>query len=155
MHRHRGFGAPSRTTGEMGMRPLGVVSWCSAADLLALSAFLAPDDIPLDLVVAGAELIPARLAAIATDPVALHRAVAAAGRLSLIECEDEVLSIHRLAASVVRDEQESARYGPPARRSWSMCSSGVPGPVNPRPPPLSSNRRAPGIRGDSGSANRR
>ncbi len=89
----------------------------AAVDLLTLAAFRAPDDIPLDLVIAGADLVPQLLASTSGDPVALHGAVAAARRLSLLECRDESISIHRLVQALLRD-----RCSVNERRQWAEAA---------------------------------
>jgi tetratricopeptide (TPR) repeat protein len=90
----------------------------AAAALLHLCAFLAPEDIPLDLFPEGAEFFPESLAGTATDPIALHDAVAAARRLSLLEVEDEAISLHRLVQAAVRDRcnKRKRSSGPPPPR---------------------------------------
>lgn len=76
----------------------------AAADLLRLCAFLAPDDVPLDLIRRGTKHLPRRLTRIASDPVGLPDAMAALGRYSLIgEGGGEAVSVHRLVQTVIRD----------------------------------------------------
>src|SRR5205085_7786335 len=43
----------------------------AAADLLTLCAFLAPDEVPLEILKEATDHLPATLAAVATDPEAL------------------------------------------------------------------------------------
>jgi tetratricopeptide (TPR) repeat protein len=74
-----------------------------AADLLNLCAFLAPDDIPLELLCGGTEHLPEPLAATATDKLAMNRAIKALRQYSLIATSGESLSVHRLVQAVVRD----------------------------------------------------
>ncbi len=64
----------------------------AAAKLLNLCAFLAPDDIPRDL-----------LAKVIDDPLALNRAITALGHYSLITADEDALSLHRLVQAVTRD----------------------------------------------------
>jgi tetratricopeptide (TPR) repeat protein len=90
------------TTWEISFRQLEVVSPAAAA-LLQFCAFLAPEDIPLDLFPEGTNSFPEPLAGVAVDPLALRDAVAAARRLSLLDVEGEALSIHRLVQAAVRD----------------------------------------------------
>ena len=74
----------------------------AAADLLNLLAFLAPDDIPRDL-----------LAKVIGDPLVLNRAIAALRHYSLITADDDSLSLHRLVQAVTRDrlsEEERGNY---------------------------------------------
>jgi tetratricopeptide (TPR) repeat protein len=76
-----------------------------AADLLRLCAFLAPDAIPEEIITAGAENLGPVLQAVANDPLALNKAIAALGAYSLIrrDSAEKTLSIHRLVQAVLRD----------------------------------------------------
>jgi tetratricopeptide (TPR) repeat protein len=74
-----------------------------AAALLNLCAFLAPDDIPRELVMEGAEGLPEPLAAASADPLALGEAIATLRRYSLLEVGGEGWSVHRLVQAVARD----------------------------------------------------
>lgn len=64
----------------------------AALHLLHLLAYLAPDDIPRDLVEGAA----------AQDPLEWNRAVAALRRYSLIEVRDDAFAVHRLVQAVTR-----------------------------------------------------
>jgi tetratricopeptide (TPR) repeat protein len=75
----------------------------AAADLLNLCAFLAPDDIPKELLVEGAKHVPQSLAAAVQDPVACNDTLAVLRRYSLMEVADDALAVHRLVQAVVRD----------------------------------------------------
>lgn len=77
----------------------------SAAELLRLCAFLAPDAIPEEIITAGAEHLGPLLQTIAHDPIALNKAIAALGAYSLIRRDpaEKTLSIHRLVQAVLRD----------------------------------------------------
>jgi tetratricopeptide (TPR) repeat protein len=90
----------------------------AAADLLRLCAFVAPDDIPLDLVRDGVDL-PGTLASLA-DPVAMDRAVASLRRHSLIERRGDRVSVHRLVQAVTRD-----RLGDAAAKFWTAAATEV------------------------------
>jgi tetratricopeptide (TPR) repeat protein len=74
----------------------------TAAELLQLCAFFAPDDIPVNMIKEGSEELPKSLAATATDPLLLDEALAVLRKYSLVEVEDEKLSIHRLVQAVIR-----------------------------------------------------
>jgi tetratricopeptide (TPR) repeat protein len=90
-----------------------------SADLLRLSAFLAPDSIPLELLENGApelsEKLAAKLADAADNPLALDDLLSPLLRFSLIRRDDEkrTYSIHPLVQEVVRDglskEDQKAR----------------------------------------------
>ena len=80
----------------------------AAAGLMNLCAFLAPDDIPVRIIVDGAEHLPDELAAAVQDPVELDKAVMALRNYSLVEVgaetpEERGLSIHRLVQAVTRE----------------------------------------------------
>ncbi|HKQ77770.1 MAG TPA: FxSxx-COOH system tetratricopeptide repeat protein [Blastocatellia bacterium] len=85
----------------------------AAADLLRLCAFFAPDDIPLSMLVAGVENLPAALAAALTDQIVCNKTIAALRRYSLITKQDDSLSVHRLVQLVTRD-----RLTEDERRQW-------------------------------------
>lgn len=85
----------------------------AAAELLSLAAFLAPEDIPRDALIEGAEDLPTALAEAVRDPLALDDAIAALRRCSLIEVQEDSLSVHRLVQAVVRE-----RLSEEERRAW-------------------------------------
>ncbi|HEY0606328.1 MAG TPA: FxSxx-COOH system tetratricopeptide repeat protein, partial [Herpetosiphonaceae bacterium] len=85
----------------------------AAADLLNLCAFLAPDDIPLDMIREGAEFLPETLKEAVQNPLALNKAIAALRRYSLIDLDDGMLSVHRMVQAVTRDrlrQEERERW---------------------------------------------
>jgi nucleoside phosphorylase/tetratricopeptide (TPR) repeat protein len=90
------------TTWELSFQKVKEAS-LAAADLLNLCAFLAPDDIPRELLVEGAEHLPESLDAAVHDPVAFNDALAVLRRYSLMEVADDALAVHRLVQAVVRD----------------------------------------------------
>ena len=81
----------------------------ASADLLRLSAFLAPDAIPLELFEKGATEMPQKLAAklaeAADNPLVLDELLSPLLRFSLVRRDDEkrTYSIHPLVQEVVRD----------------------------------------------------
>jgi tetratricopeptide (TPR) repeat protein len=91
----------------------------ASAELLRLSAFLAPDAIPLELLEKGAAKLPehlaAKLAEAAEDSLVLDELLKPLLRFSLIRRDDEkrTYSIHPLVQEVVRDglskEDQKAR----------------------------------------------
>jgi GTPase SAR1 family protein len=126
------------TTWSLAMDDVREESW-GAADLLNLCAFLAPDDIPLEMLREGAEHIPEPLASTASDRLAMNRAIKVLRQYSLIDASDESLSVHRLVQAVVRDrfgEDEGKRWAETAvrllgvafpleshdARTWYRCS---------------------------------
>lgn len=95
------------TTWDVAMKSLGQEE-PAAAELLNLLAFLAPDDIPRDL-----------LAKAIDDPLVLNRAIAALRHYSFISADDDALSLHRLVQAVTRDrlsEQERSKWAAGAVR---------------------------------------
>ncbi|MFT3765567.1 MAG: tetratricopeptide repeat protein [Minicystis sp.] len=86
----------------------------AATELLALSAFLAPDDIPKDALSGGDGTFPPALSEALRDPIKLGDQVAALRRYSLIEVQDDALSVHRLVQAVVRE-----RLSDEERQAWA------------------------------------
>lgn len=85
----------------------------AAADLLALLAFLAPDQVPLALIRAGAQGYPEPLAASASDELKLREATRILRRHSLIQLQSDSLSVHRLVQAITRhalSRAEQCRY---------------------------------------------
>ena len=80
-----------------------------AADLLNLCCFLAPDAIPLNLLVDHADDLPADLQSALTDPLTRHDALNALERYSLLTRADGALSLHRLVQTVARDQMGAER----------------------------------------------
>src|SRR5579884_16472 len=78
----------------------------AAADLLRLTAFLAHDDIPEELITKGASSFEPPLRTIATNPLELDRAFEALGRYSLLarDLDAKMMRIHRLVQAVLRDQ---------------------------------------------------
>ena len=92
----------------------------AAADVLRLSAFLAPDAIPFELLTRGvSQLGPALEAALSRaegDPLVVNDVLQALGRFSLIRIdgERETFGIHRMVQEVLRDAMDDA-----PRRLWA------------------------------------
>jgi len=86
----------------------------SGADLLNLCAFLAPDDIPIELLRVGAKYLPESLVAMASDPLAFDDAVDPLRRYSLVKITGETISVHRLVQAVVQE-----RLSDDGRKSWA------------------------------------
>jgi tetratricopeptide (TPR) repeat protein len=76
-----------------------------SVDLLNLSAFLGPDDIPLTLLSRGHEHLPELLGATVADDLEINETIGALRRYSLVEVAEkkDSLSVHRLVQAVVRD----------------------------------------------------
>jgi tetratricopeptide (TPR) repeat protein len=117
-----------------------------AADILRVSAFLSPDDIPLELLSSGAsQLGPVLAGALATseDPLALNEALAPLTRYSLIrrDIDAQTYSMHRMVQEVVKDQLGGARQAEWAERvvravaqsfprvdyqTWTRCERYIP-----------------------------
>ena len=102
----------------------------AAVDLLSLCAYLAPDDIPGDLISQWAEKLPQPLAKAAADPLQLDNALMAVRGYSLINAVGGGWSVHRLLQAVVRD-----RLGPEDGRMWTeaaveLVNAAFPGQAN-------------------------
>jgi tetratricopeptide (TPR) repeat protein len=88
----------------------------SAADLLDVCAFLAPDAIPEDMLIAGASELGPHLAALKDHPLQWNEAIATLLDFSLIRRtrEQHSLSLHRLVQEVLRMEMDE-----PTRKTWA------------------------------------
>jgi len=104
------------TTWEISFRQVKEES-PAGAELLNLCAFLAPDDIPKELLRAGTEHLPKSLADSVADSLAFNDALAALRRYSLIEVESDVLSVHQLVQAAVRD-----RLGEDILKMWAEAA---------------------------------
>ena len=89
----------------------------TAVDLLALVAFLGPDDLPQPLLVDHPQHLPQPLARAASDPLALADAIAALRRYSLLRVIGDGLYVHRLLQAVVR-----AGLGTQSERAWTAAA---------------------------------
>jgi transcriptional regulator with XRE-family HTH domain len=86
-----------------------------AAELLCLCAFLHPDDIPEELIEAGAECLEEPLRHVVKDLYQFNQAIATLRTLSLVRRSPETraLSVHRLVQVVLRE-----RMDPSTCREW-------------------------------------
>jgi TIR domain/NB-ARC domain len=82
----------------------------AAADLLRLCAYLAPDAIPEEILMQGAEHLGPVLGPVAADAFLLGQAIEALRAYSLINRDPglQTLSVHRLVQAVVRDTLDAA-----------------------------------------------
>jgi len=114
-----------------------------AADLLNLCCFLAPDDIPLPLLIEHADTVPEELAAVLTDELARNKALRALERYSLLTRSDSMVSLHRLVQTVARDQMNTElaqkwaeaavdllatayNYDPHDMDTWTACGELLP-----------------------------
>jgi tetratricopeptide (TPR) repeat protein len=98
----------------------------TAADLLAVCVFLAPDAIPEEIIREGASELGLRLGQAAVDPMELDEAIRDLRRFSLVrrDAATQMLSIHRLVQAVVRDtmdEQEQRMWAERVVRAVSRA----------------------------------
>jgi tetratricopeptide (TPR) repeat protein len=118
----------------------------AAEDLLSLCAFLAPDEIPLQVLISskGSQHLPGALAKALKDPIAFNDVVASLRRYSLVKVrEDRLLSVHRLVQAVRRDRlteedmkgwakiavlllSEAFLFDSDDLRTWPACSTLLP-----------------------------
>jgi len=91
----------------------------AAVQLLNLCAFVAPDDIPLEVIRDGTEFVPEPLASVVTDGMSLDGPIAALLRYSLVErdADKDALSVHRLVQAVVRD-----RLSEEGKKTWAAAA---------------------------------
>jgi hypothetical protein len=74
----------------------------AAAAMLRLSASFGPEPIPASFFTPAAEL-PAPLAAVAADPVRLHRSLGRISSYGLAHLDQGGMQVHRLVQAIVRD----------------------------------------------------
>jgi hypothetical protein len=74
----------------------------AALQLLRLLAWLAPEPVPLTLITDHADLLPAELAAIATDPLALAKTTATLRSRAMVRTTPGTLLLHRIPAALLR-----------------------------------------------------
>ncbi len=90
----------------------------ASAELLTASAFLSPDNIPLELIIEGApelgETIKSAIEGMEKDPLVLEELLLPLTRYSLITRDASAYSIHRLVQAVIRD-----RIGKDDERVWA------------------------------------
>jgi tetratricopeptide (TPR) repeat protein len=141
-----GYAASVATTWAMNVAELEETSPV-AGDILRASAFLAPDSIPLDVLVAGAAELGPRvsvaLASVQEDPALLYQALQPLSRFSLVQLDPEAnaYSVHRLVQESVRAEMSEDGQRTWARRvvralniafpmasfpNWPLCDQLIP-----------------------------
>ena len=88
----------------------------AAADLLRLCAFLAPDDLPEEIITEGADELGPTLEAVAKDPFELDAAIEELRKYSLVkrDRDAQTLTIHRLVQAVLKDEMDEE-----VQRQWA------------------------------------
>ncbi|MBA1341618.1 MAG: hypothetical protein C5S40_05700 [ANME-2 cluster archaeon] len=99
----------------------------AGADLLYICAYLAPDDIPIELIIQGAQYLPDSLTDAVVDPMDFDEAVEPLLCYSLVEKTGETMSVHRLVQAVIRDrlaENEKKKW---AEAAVNIVNNGFPG----------------------------
>jgi tetratricopeptide (TPR) repeat protein len=96
-----GYPAPIVTTWELNVDQVATNS-PAAIQLLHLCAFLSPEPIPPNLFAVDSSLLPAELALVADDDLALDEAIAALHRYSLVSHDRKGFRLHRLMQMIVR-----------------------------------------------------
>ncbi len=88
-----------------------------ALELLHLCAFLHPDAIPCEMIEQGASALDGPLHALATEAIALYKAIATLLKFSLVQrCTDPtMLSIHRVVQAILVEELMLKQ-----KRQWAM-----------------------------------
>jgi tetratricopeptide (TPR) repeat protein len=99
-----------------------------AVDVLRLCAFLHPDAIPEEMLVAGAIGQDPGLCSIAGDPIRLDAAIGTLRRYSLVRrnAETKMLTIHRLLQAVLRDVMTKETEQDWAERTVRLVSQAFP-----------------------------
>ena len=96
------------------------------AVLLNVAAFLAPDDIPLDLLISKDAGLPKELATLAERPVEFDQARMALGRFSLARFQGNDMTVHRLVQAVVRDHLNAGEEAKWAVAAATLVNSRFP-----------------------------
>lgn len=97
-----------------------------ARALLNLCAFLAPEEIPLEVIVSQAAKLPEPLDQVAANPVTLNATLTGLLRYSLIGRKGDDLSVHRLVQMVVRDRLDEAGWANWAEAALAMVTAAFP-----------------------------
>jgi tetratricopeptide (TPR) repeat protein len=101
-----------------------------AEDLLALCAFLGPDDLPRNLLVDHPEVLPTPLAVAVQDRLDFQQALGALRRYSLVTVTGDALSTHRLVQAVVRHRLNSDQEHQWTAAAARVVLAGLPEDVN-------------------------
>src|SRR6266852_3329251 len=98
----------------------------SAAELLNLFAFLAPDDIPLDVLRPKPGDAPQGLPPDLADPVVFDEALGSILRYSLAEVAGQICSVHRLVQAVARDRMTADQAATAATSAVTLVNGAFP-----------------------------
>jgi tetratricopeptide (TPR) repeat protein len=100
----------------------------AAVELLQLCAFLAPDDIPEELIIGGTPNLSPALKSIVNDQIAWNSAIATLLQYSLMrrDSSNKTLSIHRLVQAVLRDSMNDETAHQWAERTVRIVNRAFP-----------------------------
>jgi tetratricopeptide (TPR) repeat protein len=119
------LGAPSNseqtiaTTWTLALRRAGDES-PAAEQLLALCAFLSPENVPRSLLTDHPDVLPEPLAAAARDRLGFQRALGALRRYSLVTATQEGLDLHRLVQAITRQHLDAEQT-----QKWIAAALGL------------------------------
>ncbi|HEY4993529.1 MAG TPA: FxSxx-COOH system tetratricopeptide repeat protein, partial [Nakamurella sp.] len=99
----------------------------AAVALLEISAFLAPEPIPLSLFTEHPDLLDEPLRSIATDPDALADTVGALVGFSLARRGRDGFQLHRLVQTVIRNRMPPGRHDQRAETAVALLAAAYPG----------------------------
>ena len=111
-----GYDATVATTWEVSLGKIRETS-PAAVDILNLCAFLAPHDIPREVIALAVKNLMHMFREALADPVQFDDAVSAARRYSLLDVRPGSVSMHRLVQAVIRDQLTAD-----ARREWCTAA---------------------------------
>jgi tetratricopeptide (TPR) repeat protein len=101
----------------------------AAIQILELSAWLAPEPIPLDLFTRHSGQLPEPLASAAADPVAFADVIGALTGYSLARRSGGSIVVHRLIQDVARNRHPTAVTGEPLTAALALLRADLPGEV--------------------------
>jgi hypothetical protein len=99
----------------------------AAMTLLILCAFLAPEQVPMQLISAAVGDLPEPLASRAADPIAFRRMLAAISRSALARVSENSLQMHRVTQAILRDRLTAEQTTAARAASEAIVIAGDPG----------------------------
>ena len=115
-HQPSGYAHTVDTTWELALGQLRHQT-PGAIELLNLTAFLGPEDLPVQLLVTHADLLPTSLATEVGNWLDLAELTGALGRYSLVKVEHDGLFVHRLLQAIIRSDLNQA-----AQQTWASAA---------------------------------
>lgn len=98
----------------------------SAAQLLNLCAFLAPDDIPKTLFAEGVKILPQPLSATVKNQLKFDKVIATLRKYSLVQVAEDAFSVHRLVQAVTHDKLNKKEWETWASAAVKMVNTSFP-----------------------------